>query len=230
MNSLQLIIRRLNRVFGNWLISLPAEINRNDVYYRLESLPEETRQRILKSFMLHQGDSHFESMVVSMLHKERSPAMIEDCLYVYDNLADMEMATLDSDWHDYGYDVEYGIVSKMEWVLRYNGRLDGYSFREEDALLPLREHDEKTRAQVVALIDFTNFLAETGEFLITDELMMPDRETLLIRNTQLAQLLVDKASRYDEIMSLIKERKTLDPDLLRSVLDNSAQQMNSGVL
>jgi hypothetical protein len=233
----QKVMSRITKTLGHWYnrVRIPESVNRDGLGIKLDALPIGTKRLLAESSAIHdERDTSFDYTVISLLQMDRSPKDIDDILYCYDNTGDAEMMLFNDEWTDHGYDVEYGIVGTLDWTRQYNARLEGFEFRSVDDSLPLRSYDEKTRAQVMALMDATNYFAETDDFLTVFTLMDTKDEaghtTLQIRDTALAQLLVDMPERYSEIMQTVRERKTLDADLIRSILTNEAMAVNDGIL
>lgn len=223
------ITERLNNVlFGT--MPLPKDMYRPVLLARLRSLPKRVKMNILDNLERHRGEGHVERMIVSMLYTGQSAETIEDVLHVYDNTNDWGSLVMNIGWSDDGYDVDYGIISKFDWVRAYNGRLSGFKFRMDDDTLPLLKHDTKAQNQVIALIDVIGYLAETDDYVLSGMLVTTEDETLELRDTAFAQLIVDYADRYAEVMALINERKTTDADLLRAILTSSAQPLRDGTL
>lgn len=232
----QMVMERIHKIMSHWYDStkIPEGVNRDGLGIKLFALPDETKRLLAESASLHEDDPTFGYVLISMLQMGRSPKEIDDVLYCYDNTKDVEMMLINDDWTEHGFDVDYGILGTLDWTRQYNGRLESFEFRSADDSLPLRDHDEKTRAQVMVLIDATNYFAETDDFISVYTLMDTKDEdgqtTLQIRDTALAQLLVDMPERYSEIMQTMRERKTLDADLIRSILTNEAPAVNDGIL
>lgn len=226
---------RVHHVMSHWSLStkIPVTVGSDEILEKLSALPDETKHLLAESSDRN-TDTNFVYMVISMLYKDRSPREIDDVLYCFDNTKDKAMMTINDDWTDHGFDIDYGTLGTLEWTTYYNGRLTGYSFRGDEESLPLRAHNEKTRAQVMALVDATNFFAETDEFISFHSLMdMEDASgepMLQIRDTALAQLLVDMPERYTNILETMRERRSLDAELIRSILTTEAPAVNNGVL
>ena len=228
------LMDRIDLALNHWLQSVPEMVDRTRVKKNLEALPEDIKRLLVDAAERHPKDNRFDNIVISMLHMNRSPRDMDDILYCYENTKDIEMMLINDFWTDLGFDAEYGIVASVDWCRQYNERLNNYEFRTTNDSIPLREYDENTRAQVVALIDFTSRLAETGNLSYVSALHTTTDEkgslTLQITDTSLAQLIVDMPERYEEIMATIEERRTLDADLLRTILTNDAVSLNDGVI
>lgn len=228
------MMRRIEKLIGHWYGYVPPALKSNQIEQKLEALPDRIKELLAESAAKNEEDTSFDQVVASMLHMSRSYRDMDDVLFCYDNTGDYENMVINKEWSEFGFDVEYGIIGHLEWARAYNDRLSGYEFRVSDNPLPLREYDKKTQAQVIALVDATNYFGESGNFSVTEALEMVTDASgdrmLQIRDTNLAQLLVDKPERYEDIMRLIDERFTLDADLIRSIIDNAAQPMNNGIL
>lgn len=232
----QKVMERIHKIMSHWYDStiIPDSVNRDGLGIKLFALPDETKRLLAESASFHENNPTFGYVLISMLQMDRSPKEIDDILYCFDNTKDVEMMLINDEWTDHGFDVDYGILGTLDWTRQYNGRLEGFEFRSADNSLPLRDHDEKTRAQVMALLDATNYFAETEDFISVYTLMDTKDETgqttLQIRDTAFAQLLVDMPERYSEIMETMRDRNTLDAELIRSILTNEAPAVNEGIL
>jgi hypothetical protein len=232
----QKVLDRIHKVMNHWSDSMkiPDSVNRDALGSKLFALPDETKRLMAESAARNENDQYYTYAVISMLHMDRSPKEIDDVLYCYDNTKDYVMMSINDDWTEHGFDVDYGILGTLDWTRQYNGRVEGFEFRSGDNSLPLRDYDEKTRAQVMALVDATNYFAETEDFMSIFTLMDTKDEagqtTLQIRDTALAQLFVDMPERYSEIHQIMREREILDAELIRSILTNAAPALNNGIL
>lgn len=225
------VMGKLTLVFGNWHIPVPKYVSRESVETYLFSLPKKTQKLLLECLEKHEKDNalFMGNSVISLLEKKRSPEVISDVLYVYNNTNDMMLTTINSDWNkNDGFDGDLNVIITLEWLGRHYGALTGYEY--DDNSKELRDYDEKTRQQVVALFDMTNYLAESGDFPLAMTLVTTPQGELFLRDSRLAQLVVDHADRYSDMMDIIEERKTLDPEIIGFMLTNGSSAVRSGVL
>ena len=228
-------IERLAGSFRSGLWGVPDGIKRPEIERKFKALPDETKTFIRDALDRHRRETYIERMVVSMLHKDRSPETIRDVLHVYQHTNDWSSLVMNTSWTEDGFDVDYGIISKLDSMHHYNSRLKGFSFRADGADTPLLVHDERTQKQVIALIDITGYFAESDTFSLDDTLVLIDEDNIeVLKDTALAQLIVDRAGDYAEIMATMQaihnDRGSLDSELIRTTLTTEAQPLRDGHL
>lgn len=204
--------------------SIPERIDPKLIKKRLMRLPRHTLEYISSMRDPWLSNPYLDRILVSTLHNETSPVIIDDLAYIYLNMK--HDITHCSGWTLRGFEGEIILTDVLRGI--HSAQPDGldYDFTSD---VPLRLRNDDRGSKVIAIINVVNLLLD--EF--PDEgIVVHNEDTLAdtITDEALAQLVVDKHESNEELMELMVERQTVDPLVLSSVLRADANAMRDGFL
>jgi hypothetical protein len=204
--------------------STPEAIDAKAIRKRLMKLPRHTLEYISSKRDPWLSNPYLDKIIVSTLHNEVSPVVIDDLAYLYLNMSyDISgYAT----WSLRGFEGEMIICDALRGV--HASKLEGvdYDFQSDT---PLRLRNDDQGSKILAILNVTNLLLD--EF--SDNALVQHNEkdfTDIITDRALAQLVVDKHDRNEELVQLMNTRKTADPAVLAAIMDADANAMRDGFL
>ena len=187
------IMRAVRNTLEDPFLTTPSAITTAKIERALEGYPHETQEYINEILKRNDDDTYLDRMIISMLDKRYSPETIEDALFVYDALPDSwDEMTYDNDWTEDGFDVDHRLIRMINGARSYG--VEVYRYGTDD--ISLRNHDEDTQKQALALIAFAY------EMYGHDDLrpgLSSDDTSMYISDTSTVQALVREPSRMEEI-------------------------------
>jgi hypothetical protein len=202
----------------------PEHMDPKVIKNRLMRLPRHTLDYISSTRDQWMSNPYLDRILISTLHNEVSPVVIDDIAYLYLNMS-YDISGYES-WSLRGFEGEMIISDALRGI--HAAQLDGvdYDFRSDT---PLRLRDDDMGSKVLAILNVMNVLLD--EFSDEARVQHDDKEfTDIITDRVLAQLVVDKHNRNEELVELMDARKTADPMVLTSIMDADANAMRDGFL
>ena len=195
---------------------------------KIRELPDEVLETV------HEADTaisdpvdrrYLQSMVIKAVDCDASSVDIESAVHYFMN-SDRSVRENIDEYFEFGSSANgiatYPIGNLISAVKAYD--LDGFSFDPE---LPIGKQDERTVEQCNALKQL-HYAVEEAERWDEPVPVFADDKTLIV--AELAQMVVDRPETVDDIIDIIDERRTLDFDLIASILASDATALREGTL
>lgn len=205
---------------------IPGDLTEELVQRRLAGYPEDTQRYIMDVQQHHPEDTYFDRMLISMVSRRESPEMIENALYVYDNLPDQWDAIVFSDeWNeDNVFATDIDLTRKINGATEYSVR--GYKFGTEE--YSLRHYNERTRKQVLAVIALCLDLEMDGRF--NDGGIQSNDTSMYLADESTARVLISEPERLAEVLVKLQKHRRTDWDVIEAIENAPSVPLREGTL
>lgn len=211
-------MKRLRGTFRAHSVTVPSDISEELVGQNLEGYPEETQRYVLEVDGERPDDTHFDRMLISMLHRGDSPETVEDTLFVYNNLPELLWEiTEESDWDEDGFTVDQELIRKINGARRF---LDpnGSSLRH----CPVRMQD-----QALALVSLCIKMESDSH---TSGALASNGAAIWIEDESTRNFIIQNPEREDEAWDLMTEHGRASWDVLESIMESPSAPLREGTL
>lgn len=220
------VAKRLKSIIKYQHMTVPSEIKFEDIEESLLGLPLETVKFIDEVSEASETDYYLDCLMISALYYGET-SRIDDIVHVYTEI-DPELGgdiTQYSDWGATGFDGETiirGVLSGLE-----TNPVPGMTYKC-DEVEPLRLREDGSSSKALAVYNVIDFLE--AEFSQEQTVKYSGGGSAWIGDEKLAALVVENHDRNDEVMNIMRERETADPEIISMILGAEHKALQNGVL
>lgn len=217
--------RRLRESVQKQYIAIPSTVNYNDIERTLLSLPAATVDLIEDTMNESEDEMYTSAVLISALHNNLSSKVIDDIFHIYSSLnaEEHDNLSLFSSWDNEKFDGAEIIRLFLAGFERTP--VPGFDY-DYAGRKPLRMQGDYA-SKALAVFNVSGILEE--EFTGSHVKSEPGKASWLT-DVELVALIVKHHDRVYEIIDIMRERETTDPEAIAVVLDNEQHALKDGAL